>query len=51
MILIFNCDTGEFVRQAVLPKMNISIEVIEDQKLLVMMARGENSIFLIDYTS
>ena len=29
----------------------INIGIIEDQKLLVMMTRGENSLFLIDYTS
>lgn len=52
MVLIFNCDTAEYVRQAMLPKMSIiNIGVVEDKKLLVMMTRGENSIYIIDYTS
>ena len=52
LILIFNWDTGEYVRQANLPKMSIiNIGVVEDQKLLIMMTRGENSLFFLDYTS
>lgn len=51
LILIFNCDTGEYVRQAMLPKMSLTnIGVVEDKKLLIMMTRGENSMFLLDYT-
>lgn len=50
LILIFNSDTAEYQRQAYLPKMSIiNIGVLEEKKLLIMMTRGENSIFIIDY--
>jgi len=52
LILIFNWDTGEYVRQAMLPKMSIvNMGVIEDKNLLIMMTRGDNSIYVMDYTS
>lgn len=51
LILIFDFDTADYQRQAYLPKMSIAnIGVLEEKKLLILMARGENSIFILDYT-
>ena len=50
LILIFNYETAEYQRQAYLPKMSIiNIAVLQEKKLLLMMTRGENSIFIMDY--
>jgi hypothetical protein len=51
LILIFNSDTGVYEKQAMLPQISIiNIGVVESKKLLILMARGDNSLLIIDYT-
>ena len=52
LIIIFNWDTGEYVRQAVLPRFTIiNMSVVEERNLIIMTIEEENSLFVMDYTS
>ena len=52
LIMIFDCDTWEYIRQATLVNFTIvNISVVEEQKLLIMTIKEDESLYVMDYTS
>jgi len=49
-MIIFDSETGKYLRHAMLPAIGYAnMGVIESKKLLILIAQGENSLYLVNY--
>ena len=49
-LIIYSKDSQSYVRHANLPPISVmAMEIIESQKLIVLLASGENALYLVNY--
>jgi len=49
-LIVFDSETGKYVRHAMLPAIGFAnMGVLETKKLLVLIANGENALYIVNY--